>query len=317
MNEPLTQLAIQAAGNEASGLWAIDGGAPEEREAIAVFGGDTEHAPARRSVFVQPTPGRLPLPAVPARPGVPAVYLGIGALAGMAVSLVLFNVLAPVKIVRTTVVVHEIPAARAVSAIPRARQVTPAPMTASALPALIVTSDAKLPTVHILPPRDPGVRLADKPQGRQGVARLSSPPAPAAAIASGHEPQHVVVISTPRGRAPTFAAPAAAPAVFSASTVLYQAPSTPATPPPSGVAVMPSSSPSAAPTPAPASAAYTVISVPSRDIALVESTVQGRAMVSPYKVGQSLPDGKVILAMDPGAGVLRTSGGNLRSQPEQ
>ena len=317
MNEPLTQLAIQAAGNEASDLSAIDGGAPEEREAIAVFGGDTEHVPARRSVFVQPTPGRLPLPAVPARPGVPAVYLGIGALAGMAVSLVLFNVLAPVKTVRTTVVVHELPAPRSVSSLADARHTAPVhalvPMDASALPAFVVKPEARLPTVRIFAPRATGAPPAAKPQGQQGVAGLSSPPAPTAAAARNRKPQREVIPATPIGRAP--APPAAAPPVFSASTVLYQAPSTPAPPPPSAAVVMPQPAPHAASTPG--RATYTVISVPSRDIALVESTVQGRAMVSPYKVGQSLPDGKVIIAMDPGAGELRTSGGTLRSQPEQ
>ncbi len=311
MNEPLTQLAIQAASSEARDLSTIHGSASEEREAIAVFGGAAEPVPARRSVFIQPTPGRLPMPAVPARSRVPAVYLGIGALAGMAVSLVLFNVLAPVKIIRTTVVVHDHPATHAVASFADARHGTAAPVAASALPALIVTSDARLPTVRIFASRVPGVPPAAKSQGQQGVAVLSSPPAPAAATARSREPQRAVIASTPIGRAP----PAAAPAVFSASTVLYQAPSTPAPPPPSAVAVMPPPAPRAASMPG--SATYTVISVPSRDIALVESTVQGRAMVSPYKVGQSLPDGKVIIAMDPGAGELRTSGGTLRSQPEQ
>lgn len=315
MNEPLTQLAIQAASSEASDLSAIHSPAPEDGEAISVFGGDAEHVPARRSVFVQPTPGRLPMPAVPARSRVPAVYLGIGALAGMAVSLVLFNVLAPVKTIRTTVVVHDHPATHAVASFADARHGTAAPVAASALPALIVTSDARLPTVRIFASRVPGVPPAAKSQGQQGVAVLSSPPAPAAATARSREPQRAVIASTPIGRAPAPAAPAAVPAVFSASTVLYQAPSTPAPPPPSAVAVMPPPAPRAASTPG--SATYTVISVPSRDIALVESTVQGRAMVSPYKVGQSLPDGKVIIAMDPGAGELRTSGGTLRSQPEQ
>jgi hypothetical protein len=289
----------------------------------------TETRWARPSTEIRSTPGRAPTETQTATPSPSSIasvapYIGLGALAGIAVSLVFFNFLAPEKVAPGNVAV---PAslASAFHVAPYIRQNLPPVATEEV--ALITPTIPKavpsldLPTVHV---HAPIVVEHDSIKTVDIVADLSPPtvsgPAPTVS------PKRAVALAPALAPAPPIAAPLPPTPAFAVPTVLYQAAAAPEGPPPSAPAPVYGSPTGSAPTtaaPAVASApvpadvpatAYTVVSVPSRDIALVSSTVDGHTMVSPYKVGQALPDGKVILAMDPGAGALQTSGGAVHAQ---
>jgi hypothetical protein len=88
-------------------------------------------------------------------------------------------------------------------------------------------------------------------------------------------------------------------------TVAYQAPGVEAT-----VAPVPASAstPAAAPAPPPN---YNIVAVPTSSLVLVATTIQGQKQVSPYKLGDALPDGRIITALDPAGGTVSTATGDL------
>lgn len=56
---------------------------------------------------------------------------------------------------------------------------------------------------------------------------------------------------------------------------------------------------------------YAVASIVSPDLVLVSMQIEGQTMVSPYRVGQALPDGRSITAIDPGNHLVITNRGTL------
>lgn len=144
------------------------------------------------------------------------------------------------------------------------------------LPAMVVRAELPVPQVHHVAPNVLAVATA--------AAVVELPSAPKVMKESPE------IVSAPAPE-PAEVTPGAGSHAFGASTVLYSA-----------------GTPAAAPATL-QRAAFTVVSVPSSSLALISSEIAGQTMVSPYKIGQALPDGKIIASIDVERGLVSTSGG--------
>lgn len=118
---------------------------------------------------------------------------------------------------------------------------------------------------------------------REDVARIGdmvvfAPPA--------HAPAPRAPVAAAPAQPPAAPAPAAPhePSAFADQVVLYR--------PPAAAAPAPASKPPAV------ANAYHVVSIAGADLALIAMDIDGQTMVSPFRVGQALPDGRTITAID-------------------
>lgn len=127
-------------------------------------------------------------------------------------------------------------------------------------------------------------------------------------------PGDTIVVTAPRERAtptrrhpptsatPPDAGPDAAPSsrTFADQVVLYR-------PAPAAARQAPVTAAVATPK------GYRVVSIVAADLALIAMEVNGQTMVSPYRTGQSLPDGRAITAIDAAGHRIITNDGVLRA----
>ena len=133
---------------------------------------------------------------------------------------------------------------------------------------------------------------------------------------------HRHVQPTPRRHAPT-ARVAVAPAAQPAPVPVRSKPSKPSATNAFGAQVVVYTDPhgnaghdkgsqaNAQPAPSNPASGYRVVSIPSANLALIASTVDGKTLVNPYREGQALPDGTVVKQIDADDQRVVTTAGTL------
>lgn len=261
---------------------------PHEKDSAPSKALATQPAVAPASVEVRAVRGSLPSRPLPMDKTERRTIFSLGAVAGMGVALCFFAAFSP-RPQPTDPQLAAAPQAAeeaAPSASPIAQQpVSLRPSAAMGYPVVVLPDVTVIASqIDVSPASVP--RVAPKPR-----AVATAAPVPASKPKAAPVPELA-------------SAPAAAPVgAFGGATVVYEAPGAaePAADREGAIEVV------AEATQAPAS--LKVISVPSPTLALIGSDVGGKMMVSPYKVGQTLPDGRVIVSLDPSAGTVQTSRG--------